>query len=174
MRGNRYVGADGEGKEQRLLLAIFRHEANAVVNGVLWGRDADRLAVNDDLPGIEPVRAKNGASGFRPARADKPGDAQYLALAHLERHIVQFDGAGVRALAAARDVFDGKRGLALAHRTFRAASRVQARRPTMRRMICIECDAGNISRADMAPVTQHRVAVADLKNLFQAVRDENC
>ena len=36
VRSDRDVGANGEAQEERLLLAVLRHEANSVQHGVMW------------------------------------------------------------------------------------------------------------------------------------------
>ena len=46
--GHAQIGAHGEGKEQRLLLSILRHQANPVADGVLGRSDPHFMTVNDD------------------------------------------------------------------------------------------------------------------------------
>ena len=46
MRGDREIGADGERQEQRLLLAVLRHEADAVGNRIARAGHADLAALD--------------------------------------------------------------------------------------------------------------------------------
>ena len=70
------------GEEQRLLLAVLGHEADAVPNRVAGERIADRRAVDRTLPRSDRSAPKMAAGDLGPARAHQPGDADDLAGAH--------------------------------------------------------------------------------------------
>ena len=98
----------GERQEQRLLLAVLGHQADAVADGVPRRADRTSLAVDDDAAGIERIGAEDRARHLGAAGADQPGDAEDLAAAHFEADTSSSTVAcGSRALPRRRQALDG-------------------------------------------------------------------
>ena len=97
--------ADREREEQGLLLAVFRHEPDAVSDRIRGERDGDRLSLDRISARIERIGAEDGPRRLGPAGADEPGNAENLALAHRQRDIMEFDGARIGARVPRREMF---------------------------------------------------------------------
>ena len=85
------VLADGQIQDQRLQLAILRHETDAKADRIPGGVIADRLAVDQDLAAVEVVRAEDGAGDLGATGADQTGEANNLAGTNVEGNILQHD-----------------------------------------------------------------------------------
>ena len=109
MRGDGDVGADGEAQEQRLLLAVLRHQAHSGQHRVTGPREIDLLAVDPDFAGVEPVGAEDRSRGLGPPGPDQPGKAEDLALVRLERDVDELDRMGIASVTASRETLDLER-----------------------------------------------------------------
>ena len=69
------------------MLAIFGNEANACPYRLRGVADDHAFPADENLTRVFRVRAKDGAQGFRAARADEPRDAQHFTAPHLEAHV---------------------------------------------------------------------------------------
>ena len=68
MGGDRQIGANGKRQEQGLLLAVFRHEANALCDGISGVRRFGLAADHNDLAGVDTSAPKMArAVSVRPA-----------------------------------------------------------------------------------------------------------
>ena len=117
-------------QEQRLLLAVFGHEADAA----RASRPAGPANVTGSpstmiAPAIEPVGAENRARGLGAAGADEPGEAEDLALMRAQRDVDQFDRVRIARGAPARQALDlerdrpGRAGSAARRRASRRRAR---------------------------------------------------
>ena len=92
-------------EEQGLLLAVLRHQADAVRDGVARrARCATGWPSIRTRPESKRIGAEDGARDLGAARADQAGDAEDLALADLEGHVVELDGARHRVLLRRREM----------------------------------------------------------------------
>ena len=98
-RGDREIGQDAERGEDRLVLAVLRHQADAERDGVGRRCRRDRLAVERDRAGGDAVGAEDGAGKLGAAGADEAGDAEDLA--GLEIEVDAFEHDGVRRFGVA-------------------------------------------------------------------------
>ena len=113
MRRHAEIGAHRERQEQRLLLAVFRHQADAVADGVLRGADVDLAGRRSRTrPLSNAVGAEYRAGRLGAAGADQPGDAQDLAAANFESDVVEHRGVLVLRIAAPGKAFDAQRDVA--------------------------------------------------------------
>ena len=87
--GHRHIGPDRQRQEQRLLLAILRHEPDPERDGVRGRADLDRLFVDVDGAAGERVGTEDGARQFGAARADEAREAENLAGLHRKRDVEQ-------------------------------------------------------------------------------------
>jgi hypothetical protein len=145
-------------------LAVLRHERDAVLDRVARRAHAHLLAAHADRPRVALVGAEDGAQRLRPARADEPGDAEDLALAHPERD-------RVRAAAEAQPL--DPQQLRVAAR--RGVAEVRVVHPPADHQ---PHDAGGVDLRDPPggrhrAVAHHRHAVGQREDLVEVVGDED-
>ena len=75
----------------------------------LRAEERDRLALDRDRPGVEPVGAEDRARGFGAAGADEAGEAEDFALVGAQRDVDQFDRVRIARVAPARQALDLER-----------------------------------------------------------------
>ena len=167
---------DAERGEDRLVLAVFRHQADAERDGVGRRGRRDRLAVERDGAGGDAVGAEDGAGELGAAGADKAGDAEDLA--GLEIEVDAFEHDGVRRFGIAHRA-------QAAHRKPDVAGDVALRRPGVElgsgaadHLLDDLRQSGSarpvaVEMAGKPAVAQHRHAVADRGGLLQPVGDEH-
>ena len=143
-----------------------------MADGVARRADVDRLAVDENAPGIERIGAEDGARGFGPSRADKAGDAEDLAALDGERDILDDGRVRVAAVAAPRQSFDRKRHWPGLGRGAMREERVHLA-PDHLADDAVDARLGDRAASDQAAVAQHGVAVADLHHLLEPMRDED-
>ena len=172
MRGDRHVVADGEAQEQRLLLAVLRHEADAGAMASAGVRSRTGLPSTRIVPwsnGSAPKMARAISVRPAPTRPARPRISPWC-----DRRARRRSARGMRIarVAAARETLDPQRDrpgsadrpLAVERADVAAdhhadhARRRWSRRPRRRRR---------------AAVAQHRGAVAEADHLVEPVRDED-
>src|SRR6266403_3968569 len=162
--GQDQVGLDVHPQRQAIALAVFRQVGDASPDRVGRAPDPNPLPSDEDLAGLEGVRAEDGPGHFGAAGADQPGESQDLAAPELEAHVL--DGAA--APEPARLQRDLGVGLVrdLAGRLVDGAAHHHPDDLV---------DAGVARRkgVHVLPVAQHRDPVGDLLELLEPVRDVN-
>ena len=174
----RQVLADGQTEDQRLQLAIFRHQPDAEPDRVARRADADRLAVDEDLAAVVLVGAEDGARDLGAARADQPGQPDDLAGADAERDVLEHDrrriltGAGAAETAhlehrrrrALGEALQTALGLFRPEEVPQGTADHQPDDAVGRRL-------GDRQLAGELAVAQDRDPIADGEDLLEAVRD---
>ena len=107
-RGQQDVVAHAERRDDALGLAVLGDEPMPGAHGVARRADAAAAAVHGDRAGLGAVGAEDRARQLGAARAEQPGQAHDLALAHAQAHVV--------GRVAARQVLDLEHRLAPARR----------------------------------------------------------
>ncbi len=113
-------------------------------------------------PEVWAVGAEHAAQDLRSPRAHQPGEAQDLALSHLEAHVVE---------PRAREAKNAKRDLAACGR--RSRRRVGHRPPDHQADDLALGKLRGRSGRDEPAVAQHADAIGHARDLFEAVGDEH-
>ena len=86
--GQADVLADRQAEHEGLLLAVFRHQADPELDRVERVLERDRLALDQDLAAVDPVRPEDRARQLGPAGADQAGQPDDLAGADREADVL--------------------------------------------------------------------------------------
>ena len=135
---------------------------------------ATGLPSTSDAAGVERVGAEDRARHLGAAGADQAGDAEDLAAADAEARRRRARWRSGRGALPRRDrSFDRERHLARASCRSRWLNSALTSRPTIMRMMPSMSVSATLPLPTKLAVAQHRVAVADLEHLLEAVRDED-
>ena len=172
MRRHAEIGAHREREEQRLLLAVFGNQADAVADGVLRGADVDLLAVDQDAAAVDAVRSEYRPRRLGASGADQPGEAQDLAATNLEGDVFKHGGVSVLRISAPGKAFDAKRDVADFRRSAMGVERCDVASDHQADDL-VDARLRDHAGADLPAITQNRVAIADLEHLLETVGHED-
>ena len=95
----RLVRPDRELEHEPLVVAVLGQERDAELQGILRRARSDRAAVDADLAAVGPGDAEQHLGDLGAAGADQAEEAQDLARAQIEAHVLDEPGAGQPAHA---------------------------------------------------------------------------
>ena len=163
-RRQRRIAQGAFRKHQTLPLAVFRNEADAVVDGLSRTVDAHARSVHVDLARGDRIESKQCAGKLRPAGSHQPREADYLAGVQRERHVLEMSGHGE---VLRTQHFRALHGIA-------RHGNVLCQRPPDHHLDQVGlAEIGCRSRGDMRAVAQHTYGITEREDLGHAVRDEN-
>jgi hypothetical protein len=97
------VLADGHGRDEPVVPAVFGNHADSVPDGLLRGADVHLHALDADLARVEAVGAEDGAQHLRAAGAHEAGEPENFAAPQLKADVLEFP-APREALDAQKDL----------------------------------------------------------------------
>ena len=160
--GQDQVGPHVQGQHQALALAVLGQEGDLVLDGILGGADMYLLALDVDLAAVHLVGAEDGAHGLGPAGAHQAGKAGDLAGMGLEAHVVE-DAELIEVLRLQPHVALDAELLGI--EVIQRPAHHGGDQGVLRHV-------GDVLGDDVLAVPHDSDPVAQLKELFQFMRDE--
>jgi hypothetical protein len=109
---------------------------------------------------------------LRPARPDQAGNAEDLAVPHVQRHPVEHHRMRVLRVSAARQALDRQRDRPRLRRLAMGEERAHLASDHHADDI-VDIGLGHAAAADIVAVAEHGVAIADLEDLLQPMGHED-
>ena len=168
--GEREILAHRHVRHDAVGLAVLAAIAQPAGNSVRRLLQRDRLAVEPDRPGVGGIGAEDRARGLRAAGAEQAGEADDLALAHLDPRVAHapadLEALRRQHLRAGLTARFGKAGRAARAHRLQAAAEHGGNEAEL-------VDVLHGGDEDRAPVAHHGHAVADLIEFVEPVGDED-
>ena len=156
-------------RHDTVFFAVFRHHGDAVANGLLTVSDADRLAINKNLPLPAPrPDAEQALHRLGPSGADQPGDAEDFPATQGKRDVVDPFNMTVYRVPGGQ-VFDPQDLLAVG---VRFAGIERGELPANHHGDdVVFAHAAGVASADVLAVADHADCIGDRFDLIELVRN---